>query len=46
MGAQRSIRYRVKRETGLEQFLGRLRHPTKPLITKTVGTFMTLKVNY
>ena len=46
MGAQRSIRYRVKRETGLEQLVGRLRNPTKLLITKTVGTFMTLKMNY
>jgi hypothetical protein len=46
MGAQRSIRYRVKRETRLEQCLGRLRTPAKLLITKTVGTFMTLKMNY
>jgi hypothetical protein len=46
MGAQRSIRYRVKRETGLEQFIGRLRNPTKQIIAKTVGTFMTLKMNY
>jgi hypothetical protein len=45
MGAQRSIRYRVTRETRLEQYLGRLRAPTKLLITKTVGTFMTLKMN-
>jgi lipid II:glycine glycyltransferase (peptidoglycan interpeptide bridge formation enzyme) len=46
MGGQRSIRYRVKRETRLEQLLGRLRRPAKLLITKTVGTFMTLKMNY
>jgi len=45
-GRQRSIRYRVKRETRLEQLLGRLRTPAKVLITKTVGTFMTLKMNY
>jgi hypothetical protein len=46
MGGQRSVRYRVKRETKVEQFLGRLRAPTKLLLTKTVGTFMTLKMNY
>jgi len=46
MGGQRSIRYRVKRETGLEKSLGRLRTPIKLLITKTFGTFMTLKMNY
>ena len=46
MGGQRSIRYRVKRETRLEQLLGRLRTPTKLLISKTFGTFMTLKMNY
>ena len=46
MGGQRSIRYRVKRETRLEQLLGRLRTPAKLLITKTIGTFMTLKMNY
>jgi hypothetical protein len=46
MGAQRSVRYRVKRETRVEQYLGRLRTPTKLLITKTAGTFMTLKMNY
>jgi hypothetical protein len=36
----------VKRETKVEQFLGWLRAPTKLLLTKTVGTFMTLKMNY
>jgi hypothetical protein len=46
MGAQRSVRYRVKRETRVEQLLGRLRAPIKLLLTKTVGTFMTLKMNY
>jgi hypothetical protein len=46
MGAQRCVRYRVKRETRVEQCLGRLRTPTKLLITKTAGTFMTLKMNY
>jgi hypothetical protein len=46
MGAQRSVRYRVKRETRVEQYLGRLRTPTKRFITKTAGTFMTLKMNY
>jgi hypothetical protein len=46
MGAQPSIRYRVKRQTKVEQFLSRLRTPTKLLITKTVGTFMTLQMNY
>jgi hypothetical protein len=46
MGGQRSVRYRVKRETKVEQFLGWLRAPTKLLLTKTVGTFMTLKMNY
>jgi hypothetical protein len=46
MGAQRSVRYRVKRETRLEQCIGRLRAPTRLLITKTAGTFMTLKMNY
>lgn len=46
MGAQRSIRYRVKRETRLEQFLGRLRTPAKRLISKTVGTIITLQMNY
>jgi hypothetical protein len=46
MGGQRSVRYRVKRETRLEQSVGRLRGPAKRLITKTVGTFMTLKMNY
>jgi hypothetical protein len=46
MGAQRSIRYRVKREIKVKQFLGRLRAPTKLLLTKTVGTVITLKMNY
>lgn len=46
MGAQPSIRYRVRRQTKVEQFLGRLRTPTKLLITKTVGTFMALQMNY
>jgi Acetyltransferase (GNAT) domain len=46
MGAQRCVRYKVKRETRVEQYLGRLRTPTKLLITKTAGTFMTLKMNY
>ena len=46
MGAQRCVRYRVKRETRVEQCLGRLRTPTKLLIKKTAGAFMTLKMNY
>jgi GNAT acetyltransferase-like protein len=46
MGAQRSIRYRVKRETKVEQFAERLRAPTKRVLAKTVGTFLTLKMNY
>jgi hypothetical protein len=45
LGGRRSVRYRVKRETSLERFLGRLRNPTKFLIRNTVGTFVTLKMN-
>jgi hypothetical protein len=45
LGGKRSIRYRVKRETRLEQLVGRFRAPTKQLITRTFGTFMTLKMN-
>jgi hypothetical protein len=45
LGGRRSVRYRVKRETSLERFLGRLRNPTKYLIRKTVGTFVALKMN-
>jgi hypothetical protein len=46
MGAQPSVRYRVKRETKLERLVGRVRAPIKLLIAKTFGTFMTLKMNY
>jgi hypothetical protein len=46
MGAQRIVRYRVKRETRVEQFLDRIRPPAKLLLRKTVGRFMTLKMNY
>lgn len=45
MGAQPSVRYRVKRETALERILGRSRAPVKFAIRKTFGSFMALKLN-
>jgi hypothetical protein len=46
MGGQRTVRYRVKRETRIERLLGRIRIPIKMLIMGTFGKFMTLKMNY
>ncbi len=45
MGAQRSIRYRIKRETRTERIAGLLRPPTKLFIRKTFGAVMALKLN-
>jgi hypothetical protein len=45
MGAQRCVRYAVKRETKLEQVLGHLRLPVKLVIRSTVGKLMTLQMN-
>jgi hypothetical protein len=44
-GGRRSVRYRVKRETNLEQILGRFRNPTKLLIRNTFGILFSLKMN-
>jgi Acetyltransferase (GNAT) domain len=46
MGAQRCVRYAVKRETTLERLLGRFRPPVKLAIRKTVGRLMTLRMNH
>jgi Acetyltransferase (GNAT) domain len=46
MGAQRSVSYDVVRKTGLERLTGPLREPLKRLILKTLGRFVTLKMNY
>lgn len=46
MGAQPSVRYKVKRETRLERFVGPLRAPAKSLITNTIGRAIALKMNY
>ena len=43
LGAEPSVRYRVKRETRLEQILGRLREPVKLVIRKIFGRFIALK---
>jgi hypothetical protein len=45
MGARPSVRYRVKRETKLEQVIGPLRVPVKLAIKKTLGRFVALKYN-
>jgi hypothetical protein len=45
MGAQRCVRYAVKRETKPEQILSRFRSPVKLLIRKTLGRLMALKIN-
>jgi hypothetical protein len=46
MGAQRCVRYAVKRETRLERLLGRFRPLVKLAIRKTVGRLMTLRMNH
>jgi hypothetical protein len=46
MGAQPSVRYKVKRETRFERFVGPLRAPVKSLITNTIGRAVALKMNY
>ena len=45
MGAQRSVRYWVRRETRLERILHRFRAPVKLAIRNTFGCFMRLKLN-
>jgi hypothetical protein len=45
MGAQRCVRYAVKRETRLERMLGCVRPPVKLAIRNTVGRLMTLRMN-
>jgi hypothetical protein len=46
MGAQRSLRYGLVRKTRLERLAGPFRKPLKGLILKTLGSFVTLKMNY
>jgi hypothetical protein len=46
MGATRSIRYRVKRETICERFASVIRRPVKCAVGKTFGRFLALKLNY
>jgi hypothetical protein len=46
MGAQRCVRYAVKRETRLERLLGRFRPLVKLAIRKTVGRLITLRMNH
>jgi hypothetical protein len=46
MGAQKSVRFRVKRETRTERVVRLLRPPTKFLIRKTLGSVMALKLNH
>jgi Acetyltransferase (GNAT) domain len=45
MGAQRCVRYAVKRETILERVLGHFRPLVKLVIRKTVGQLVTLRMN-
>jgi hypothetical protein len=45
MGAQKSVRFRVKRETRTEQVVSWFRPPTKFFIRKTFGAVMPLKLN-
>jgi hypothetical protein len=46
MGATRSVRYRVKRETICERFASLIRRPVKCALSKTFGRFLALKLNY
>jgi hypothetical protein len=45
MGAQRSARYRVKRNTSIERYLGSFRTSAKLLIASSVGSFISLTFN-
>jgi hypothetical protein len=46
MGATRTVRYKVKRETTCEKFASLVRLPVKRALGKTFGRFLTLKLNY
>jgi hypothetical protein len=46
MGAEKSVRYKVKRETSAERIASLVRIPVKRAIMKTVGTVVALKLNY
>jgi hypothetical protein len=46
MGAERSVRYRVKRETSLERLASLVRSPIKLALINTIGRFVTLSFNY
>jgi hypothetical protein len=46
MGAEKSVRYRLKRETRVERLASLVRTPIKLAITSTIGRIMTLKSNY
>jgi hypothetical protein len=45
MGAQKTVRFRVKRETRTERVVSWFRKPTKLFIRNTFGTVMTLRLN-
>jgi hypothetical protein len=46
MGAKQSVRYGVKRETLAERLASLVRTPIKLAVGKTIGAFVTLKLNY
>jgi hypothetical protein len=46
MGAKKTVRYKVKRETFIERLASPVRTPIKVALRKTIGRFVTLKLNY
>jgi Acetyltransferase (GNAT) domain len=46
LGATKSVRYKVKRETLVERLASLVRGPVKLAIRRTIGTVLTLKLNY